>query len=61
MTNPAFSSGAQEAFDALYPETPGKITHQLVAHPLLSLEALVDLGGRLNPEHVEYNREDIPI
>jgi Cupin-like domain len=61
MTNPAFSTDAQDAFRALYPETPGKLSHQLAGHPLLSLEALVDLGGRLNPEHVEYNRADIPI
>jgi hypothetical protein len=61
MTNPAFSADAQGEFRALYPETPGKLSHQLVDHPLLTLEALVDLGGRLNPEHVEYNRADIPI
>ncbi len=61
MTKPGFSSAAQDAFRALYPEKSGKLTHQLVDHPLLTLEALVDLGGRLNPDHVEYNRADIPI
>ena len=49
-----------EAFAALYPETPGLIRHNLADHPLVTLPALIDLAGTLDPKHVEYNRGDLP-
>ncbi len=57
----AFSSEAAARFAALYPETPGKLTHGLVGHPLLDLGPLVELAQRLNPADVEYNRADLPV
>ncbi|MFM9976855.1 MAG: cupin-like domain-containing protein [Sphingomonadaceae bacterium] len=50
-----------EAFAALYPETSGTLTHGLVDHPLLQLDALVALAGRLDPATVEYNRGNLPV
>lgn len=47
-------------FRRLYPEKPGKLSHGLVGHELLTLEALVGLAGRLGPENVEYNAGDLP-
>ena len=41
-----FSANDLDRFSALYPERPGKLTHGLAGHPLLSLEALVGLAGR---------------
>jgi len=43
-----------------YPEQPGKLAHRLLGHPLLTLEALVELGGRLPRASVEYNAGDLP-
>jgi Cupin-like domain len=48
-------------FDAIYPETPGKITHTLAGHPMFSLDALVELAGRMRANDVEYNRGDLPL
>jgi hypothetical protein len=45
---------------ALYPHNSGKLSHRLADHPLLTLESLVELGGRLPREDVEYNRGDLP-
>jgi hypothetical protein len=45
---------------ALYPDRSGKLSHRLADHPLLTLESLVELGGRLPREDVEYNRGDLP-
>jgi len=50
-----------DAFAALYPEISGTLTHGLVDHPLLQLDALVALAGRLDPASVEYNRGDLPV
>jgi Cupin-like domain len=61
VTERAFSPAAKARFKTLFPETAGTLTHGLSAHPLLSLEALVALGQRLNPDHVEYNKADLPI
>src|SRR3954470_13156543 len=43
-----------------YPERPGKLAHQLLGHPLLTLESLVELGKRLPRTSVEYNEGDLP-
>ena len=55
-----FSPSDLDRFRAFYPERPGKLTHGLAGHPLLSLEALVGLAGRLDPKQVEYNAGDLP-
>jgi Cupin-like domain len=61
MTPSAFDQDAQSKMAALYPERFGLITHNLVNHPLFTLDSLVELSTRLNPEHVEYNRANLPI
>jgi hypothetical protein len=55
-----FAPADLDRFRRLYPEQPGKLAHGLVGHPLLTLEALVDLAGRLGPKNVEYNAGDLP-
>jgi Cupin-like domain len=48
-------------FEAIYPEKPGKITHNLANHPMFTLEALIELSGRMREKDVEYNRGDLPL
>lgn len=48
-------------FAAIYPETPGKIVHNLAGHPMFTLDALVALAGRMRAKDVEYNRGDLPL
>jgi hypothetical protein len=43
---------------ALYPTSAGMLTHDLIDHPLLSLDALADAATRMNPVHVEVRRGD---
>lgn len=57
----AFTADALERFRALYPEQPGIVRHGMADHPLLKLEALVELAQRMRPVDVEYNRGDLPI
>lgn len=52
---------APDAFRAAYPEQPAKLRHTLSDHPLLALDALAGLAGRLDPAHIEYNRADLPV
>ena len=56
-----FDAGARAAFAAAYPETPGVIRHQLADHPLLDLDALAALAGRLPDASIEYNRGNLPL
>ncbi len=56
-----FPPSAQARFEANYPEVPHKLEHSLAQHPLLELEALADLAGRLPPTSIECNRGDQPI
>ena len=56
-----FPAASRETFAALYPETAGRLTHTLPGHPMLELEALVALAGRMRPVDVERNLADIPI
>ncbi|PCD03054.1 transcriptional regulator [Sphingomonas spermidinifaciens] len=56
-----FDDGARSTFDALYPETAGKLTHGLVGHKLFELESLVALAQRMRPVDVEQNLADLPI
>ncbi len=48
-------------FSALYPDTPGKVRHNLAKHPLFTLDALAALAGRMNTKNIEYNRGDLPL
>ncbi len=48
-------------FEAIYPEASGKITHNLANHPMFTLEALIELSGRMREKDVEYNRGDLPL
>ena len=57
----AFPSSSHEAFAKAYPETPVKLSHHLINHPLLTLPSLVDLATRLDPADVEYNPGKLPI
>jgi hypothetical protein len=57
---PIFSEGDLDRLRDYYPERPGRLSHKLLGHPLLTLEALVELGKRLPREHVEYNAGDLP-
>jgi Cupin-like domain len=57
----AFSPGAMAGLSALYPEKHGRISHALLSHPLLTLDALVQLGASLPEASVEYNPGNLPI
>ena len=59
---PAIFDGTSRAeFARLYPETPGRIGHNLRDHALLTLPALADLSERLDADRVEYNLGDLPV
>jgi hypothetical protein len=55
MTEPVFTSAALAQFDAAYPGTPQHLVHGLAGHPLLELDALSALAGRMRPETLEHN------
>jgi hypothetical protein len=57
----SFSPGDLARFAACYPDRPDKLSHKLAGHPLLTLEALVELGRRMDPADVEYNAGDLPL
>ncbi|NJM50504.1 MAG: transcriptional regulator [Sphingomonadales bacterium] len=56
-----FDSKNRVYFSENYPETPHRLNHCLGDHPLLTLEALAQLGEVLPEKSVEYNRGDLPI
>lgn len=56
-----FQSAARRIFADNYPETLHRLSHQLLNDPLLSIEALADLGEGLPVSSVEYNKGDLPI
>lgn len=57
----AFPDSARGIFASAYPETPARLTHGLVDHPLLALPALVELAASLPDKDVEYNPGKLPI
>ena len=61
MTAPSFDHAACDAFGAAYPEQPIRIRHQLVGHPLLELDELAKLAGRIRPVDIEYYPGDAPF
>ncbi|ROT93343.1 transcriptional regulator [Altererythrobacter sp. FM1] len=56
-----FGADTRAQFAVAYPETPVKLHHNLEHHPLLTLEALAGLAGKLPNDQIEYNRGDLPI
>lgn len=56
-----FTADANARFALCYPETAHVLTHRLLQHPLLDLEALAQLGEQLPEKSLEYNRGDLPI
>ncbi len=56
-----FDKAARETLVAAYPERPVVLSHGLAGHPLLQLDALAALAGRIRPVDAEYNRGDVPV
>jgi len=56
-----FPARSRAYFAASYPEGAHKLTHDMVEHPLLELDALAVLGESLPEKSIEYNRGDLPI
>jgi hypothetical protein len=52
---------ALDAFGSAYPEQPALLSHGLADHPLLQLDALAALAGRIRPIDVEYYPGDTPF
>lgn len=61
LDSAVFGPAARCAFAAAYPEMPRVIEHRLRDNPLLSLDALAVLAGKLPERSIEYNRGDLPI
>ena len=61
ITRPVFPAETLERMAGLYPLKAGLLQHHLPDHPLLSLEALAQLGESLPASEVEYNPGDVPI
>lgn len=61
LDSAVFGPAARCAFGAAYPETPRVVEHRLRDNPLLSLDALASLAGKLPVRSIEYNRCDLPI
>lgn len=56
-----FDSTNRQLFAANYPEFPHRLGHALGEHPLLTIEALAQLGEALPGPSVEYNKGDLPF
>lgn len=61
MNDRFFTDDGLAAFEQLYPEQTGLLTHALLGHPLFELDALVALAKRIRPIDAEYNRGDLPV
>ncbi|WP_327755025.1 cupin-like domain-containing protein [Sphingobium sp. SJ10-10] len=59
--NAVFSEGARADFAAAYPDRAAKLSHGLVGHELLTLEALAGLAERMPAACVEYNLGKLPL
>ncbi|MFT3968107.1 MAG: transcriptional regulator [Sphingobium sp.] len=57
----AFTDSALAAFRAAYPDSHAPLTHNLAGHPLLTLDAIAALAGRLPRDRVEYNPGKLPL
>lgn len=56
-----FPDSARAAFAAAYPDQATRLTHALVGHPLLTLDALAQLAEHMPPSRVEYNLGQLPL
>ena len=56
-----FDTETRDLFAGRYPEKPHKLAHGLRDHPLLTLDALAELGEMLPAVSVEYNKGDLPV
>lgn len=56
-----FGEDARAAFASAYPNERAVFAHGLGEHPLLTLEALAQLGEALPEKQLEYNRSDLPL
>jgi hypothetical protein len=62
MAMKVFPEEAVGSFREAYPGTATRLTHQLVGHPLLEIEALARLAERIRPEDLEHNAAtDLPL
>ena len=58
---PVFPSETREMLARVYPHSPARLSHGLLDHPLLTLDALADLATRLPAGEIEYNPGKLPI
>ncbi len=56
-----FPQTARAAFAKAYPDQPVKLSHDLVGHSLLTLDALARLAERMPAASVEYNLGKLPL
>ncbi|GJL90675.1 cupin-like domain-containing protein [Hyphococcus sp.] len=56
-----FEPASLKEFTERYPAAPAMLRHQLVDHPLLTIERLVELARSLPAVSVEYNSGELPI
>jgi hypothetical protein len=61
LDSAVFDALARAAFASAYPETPAILRHRLAEHPLLTLDALAALAGKLPDASIEYNRGNLPL
>jgi quercetin dioxygenase-like cupin family protein len=62
MNRDVFPEEAAGKFAAVYPLQPTHLTHRLVGHPLLELDALSALAARMDPYTIEHNAAvDLPL
>ena len=61
MTGAVFPDDALNALASLYPGEAGVLSHRLLDHPLLALDALAALAQRIRPIDVEQNVGDLPV
>ncbi len=61
MQDAVFPPETLEAFAKAYPAQPVKLSHRLLGHPLLTLDALAGLAEALPDSEIEYNPGKLPI
>lgn len=61
MEIPVFPPETLAALAVAYPASPIKVKHNLLGHPLLTLDALVELAEALPEHEIEYNPGKLPI
>lgn len=61
MIDAVFPPETREAFARCYPAEPVKLRHNLLGHPLLTLDALAELAQALPEHEIEYNPGKLPI